>query len=63
MKHSYYLLLLSLTLFISCKKDAKYDIIIKNGIVYDGNGGEPQKIDIAIKADTIAFIGDLSNEF
>ena len=62
MKHSYYLLLLSLTLFISCKKDAKYDIIIKNGIVYDGNGGEPQKIDIAIKADTIAFIGDLSNE-
>ncbi|WP_394991198.1 amidohydrolase family protein [Emticicia sp.] len=62
MKHSYYLFLLSLTLFISCKKDAKYDIIIKNGIVYDGNGGEPQKIDIAIKADTIAFIGDLSNE-
>ncbi|WP_435356177.1 N-acyl-D-amino-acid deacylase family protein [Emticicia sp. SJ17W-69] len=53
---------LCLSLLISCKKDLNYDIIIKNGIVYDGNGGEPQKIDIAIKADTIAFIGDLSNE-
>lgn len=29
-------------------------------MVYDGNGGEPYKADIAINADTIAFIGDLS---
>lgn len=39
----------------------QYDTIIKNGMVYDGNGGEPYKADIAIKGDTIAFIGDLSN--
>ena len=38
----------------------QYDTIIKNGLVYDGNGGDPYKADIAIKADTIAFIGDLS---
>jgi N-acyl-D-amino-acid deacylase len=62
MKYSYYLLFLCLSLFLSCKKVSKYDIIIKNGIVYDGNGGNPQKIDIAIKADTIAFMGDLSDE-
>lgn len=62
MKHFSYLILLSLSLLVSCKKDVNYDIIIKNGIVYDGNGGEPQKINIAIKADTIAFMGDLSNE-
>ncbi len=49
-------------LFVSCKKVSKYDIIIKNGVVYDGNGGNPQKIDIALKADTIALMGDLSSE-
>ncbi len=51
-----------LTLILSCKQETKYDTIIRNGLVYDGNGGEPLKADIAIKADTIAFIGDLSSE-
>ncbi len=37
-----------------------YDTIIRNGLVYDGNGGEPVKADIAIQNDTIALIGDLS---
>jgi N-acyl-D-amino-acid deacylase len=47
--------------FISCGSK-KYDTIIRNGLVYDGNGGQPFKADIAIKNDTIAFIGDLSKE-
>jgi hypothetical protein len=47
--------------FCSCST-TKYDTIIRNGMVYDGNGGEPFKADIAIKNDTIAFIGDLSKE-
>jgi N-acyl-D-amino-acid deacylase len=38
----------------------QYDTIIRNGLVYDGNGGEPIKTDIAILNDSIAFIGDLS---
>ena len=38
-----------------------YDIIIRNGMLYDGNGGKPVKGDIAITADTIAAIGDLGN--
>ena len=48
--------------FFSCKQKNKYDTIIRNGMIYDGNGGEPYKADVAINADTIAFIGDLSNE-
>ena len=48
--------------FFSCKQKTKYDTIIRNGMIYDGNGGEPYKADVAINADTIAFIGDLSNE-
>jgi len=38
----------------------EYDTIIRNGMIYDGNGGEPYKGDIGINADTITFIGDLS---
>src|SRR5687767_13765294 len=48
-------------LLIACNQEAeKYDTIIRNGTIYDGNGAEPFKGDIGIKGDTIAFIGDLS---
>lgn len=43
----------------ACNRPDHYDVIIKNGIVYDGNGGEPFLADIGINGDTIAFIGDL----
>ncbi|MBW2370556.1 MAG: D-aminoacylase [Deltaproteobacteria bacterium] len=36
-----------------------YDLILKNGQVYDGNGNPPQKADVAIKADRIIAIGDV----
>ena len=50
-----------LAILISCKTGKhEYDTIIRNAIIYDGNGGEPYKSDIGINADTIAFIGDLS---
>lgn len=54
--------LLTVLFFFSCKQEAKYETIIRNGMIYDGNGGEPYKADIAINADTIALIGDLSKE-
>src|SRR5258705_13478720 len=48
--------------FSSCKfHHQDYDKIIRNGMIYDGNGGEPFKADIGIRGDTIAFIGDLSD--
>lgn len=37
-----------------------FDIIIKNGTVYDGSGGPPRKADVGIKGDRIAAIGNLS---
>lgn len=46
---------------IACNNKPFYNTIIRNGTIYDGNGGEPYKADIAINADTIAFIGDLKN--
>ncbi len=54
--------LLSLVFFfICCNQKPAYNTIIRNGIIYDGNGGEPIKGDVGINADTIAFIGNLSN--
>src|SRR5688572_24832073 len=55
------LIITAVLLYISCTEDQpEYDTIIRNGMIYDGNGGEPFKGDIGIQNDTIAFIGDLS---
>jgi len=37
----------------------EYDIIIRNGLIYDGAGGAPYPGDVAINGDTIAAVGDL----
>ena len=60
MKPIFLIAVISATI-ISCNSKTKYESIIRNGMVYDGNGGVPYKADIAINADTIAFIGDLKN--
>ena len=37
---------------------ADFDIIIKGGTVYDGTGAEPKHVDVAIRGDRIAGVGD-----
>ncbi len=59
MKKVFYSLLL-LLVFTSCKKQ-EYDVVIRGGTVYDGYGQPGVVTDVAINADTVAFIGDLSN--
>ncbi len=56
-----YALLLLISFFIACQAKTGYDIIIRNGLIYDGNGSAPVKGDIAINADTIAAMGNLGN--
>ena len=56
-----YLSFFLLIVICACNQQAKYDTIIRNGMIYDGKGGTPFKGDIAINEDTIAFIGDLKN--
>src|SRR6266571_3129669 len=36
----------------------EFDVLIKGGTVYDGTGGEPQHVDLAIRNDRIASIGN-----
>jgi N-acyl-D-amino-acid deacylase len=37
-----------------------YDLVIRNGMVYDGSGAAPVKADVGIRGDRIAAIGDLA---
>src|SRR5258706_5100558 len=37
----------------------KFDVLIKDGTIYDGTGGDPIQADIGIKGDRIAAIGKL----
>jgi len=40
--------------------DTGYDLVIRNGTIYDGSGGAPVKADVGVRGDRIAAIGDLS---
>jgi N-acyl-D-amino-acid deacylase len=37
----------------------KFDVLIRNGTVYDGSGGEGRTADVALQGDRIAGVGDL----
>jgi N-acyl-D-amino-acid deacylase len=40
-------------------QSTSYDIIIKNGTVYDGAGNSPRRADVGTKGDKIVAVGDL----
>jgi N-acyl-D-amino-acid deacylase len=40
---------------------AKFDVVIKNGTVYDGTGSEGRRADVAIRGDRIVGVGDFQN--
>ena len=50
---------------VACKSvqrtsmSATYDVVIRNGSIYDGGGGKPFAGDVAVKGDTIAAVGKL----
>ncbi len=37
-----------------------YDLVILGGTVYDGSGGVPRRIDVGVRGDRVAALGDLS---
>ena len=40
-----------------CSREPAYDVVIRNGTIYDGSGRLPFRGDLAIQGDTIAAIG------
>ena len=60
MKNHLLFLVLFLFIILSCasKKKVEADVLIKNGIVYNGSDTIPKNVSIAIKGDKIVFVGN-----
>jgi N-acyl-D-amino-acid deacylase len=54
------ILLLPLSVGAQVPRTEEFDVLIKGGTVFDGTGRAPRKVDIAIRGDRIAAIGNLS---
>ncbi|MEX2116710.1 MAG: D-aminoacylase [Bacteroidota bacterium] len=54
------LFLLVFLMFASCSDRPEYDVVIRNGTVYDGSGTQAIKADVGIVGDTIKAIGALN---
>lgn len=59
------LITLSLLLFLNAcattPAPPTFDLIIRNGMVYDGSGGPPQPLDLGIEDDRITAVADLDD--
>ena len=53
--------LLLCTILSACSSDPGYDLVIRNGTVYDGSGGAPVQVDIAVTGDRIAAVGEIGD--
>jgi N-acyl-D-amino-acid deacylase len=42
---------------LSCSTGSEYDVVIRNGAIYDGSGKPPFVGDLVIKNDTVALVG------
>jgi N-acyl-D-amino-acid deacylase len=49
----------ALLLLVGCTSAPEYDVVLRNGTVYDGSGQPGAAADVAIKGDAIAAIGNL----
>ncbi|MFC3881529.1 amidohydrolase family protein [Algoriphagus namhaensis] len=52
---------IGILILASCNTPEGYDVLIRNAQVIDGTGEPAYSADLGVRADTIAFIGDLSN--
>jgi N-acyl-D-amino-acid deacylase len=56
------ILVLALSFIASAQNQQNgYDIIIKNGTLYDGAGARPRRADVGVKGDRIIAVGDLKS--
>src|SRR5262245_28079622 len=65
MKRSQFLAAYVVLLPLACASKAGdppagiFDILVRHGTVYDGSGQPPRQVDVAIRGDAIAAVGDL----
>ena len=44
---------------VGCGPPDQYDVVLRNGMIYDGSGGEPYVGDVAFSGDVIAALGNI----
>jgi N-acyl-D-amino-acid deacylase len=59
--HKIIVLITFLSLSMIAEAAKEYDIVIRNGVIYDGMGGPPYVGDVAIQGKLIAGVGDLKD--
>ncbi len=52
----------SALLSVSFAEQGEYDVVIRNGMIYDGTGTDPIKGDVAIQGDRIVAVGKVSSK-
>ena len=60
MRYIFIGIILILSIAAGLRQQAKFDVIIRGGTIYDGSGGSAYVADVAINSDTIAAVGNLS---
>ena len=61
MSFRFFLVLSGVLLVLGCGADPQYDVVIRNGLIVDGSGGAPVRGSVALIADTIAAVGEVSD--
>lgn len=54
--------ILSVVSVIACRPPDAFDLIVRGGSVFDGDGRAAERADVGVKGDRIAFVGDLSGQ-
>jgi N-acyl-D-amino-acid deacylase len=54
------LLLIGMTMLAACATTPRYDVVIRNGMLYDGSGNAPVAGDVAIRGDRIVATGTIA---
>lgn len=43
-----------------CSREPDFDLVLRNGLIYDGGGSKPYRGDVAIRGDRIAAVGEVT---
>ncbi|MDQ3011898.1 MAG: amidohydrolase family protein, partial [Acidobacteriota bacterium] len=46
---------------VAAQQNNEFDVLIKNGTIYDGTGGRPRRADVGIRGDRVVAVGKLKS--
>src|SRR5213596_742224 len=61
MKRTVFAVFLMIVFPVFGREPPNFDVIVRGGTVYDGTGAKPRQVDVAIRGDRIAGVGDFKS--